>query len=152
MSFFWCNFRHFSFRISELRTTRRIVAPTVTCFSPPMMLSPPTFPVSSCSTRLSTRSPLMELLSSKFLRRRESFPESRSTVVLLIWWHPKVRIRFAMIDQKREILTQCLSIFRWMHNSRSVERRKKMFGQKLWAWKAFNGFVTFDFEAWYEHA
>lgn len=76
-----CLLRNFCFfRISESRTTKRIVAHTVNCFSPPTMLSLPTFPVSSCTTKLSTRRLLMDPHSLMSSRRRESFPESRSTV------------------------------------------------------------------------
>lgn len=77
------------FRISELKTAKKIVVHIVNCFSPQTMLSQPTYPVSFFSTKLSTKRLLMELHSSKSWRRRELFPELRLTAVLLTWWLPK---------------------------------------------------------------
>lgn len=83
--------KHF-FRTLDVKTPKRTVVHTVNCSSPLTTLSLPTSQVSFCSTKPSTRRPLMELLSSKSSRRRESFPESRSTAVSLTWWLRKVRI------------------------------------------------------------
>jgi Fructose-bisphosphate aldolase class-I len=99
------------FRTLDVRTPRRIVAHTASCSSPPRMLSPQTSRESSCSTRPSTRKPPMAELSSKSSRRRESFPESRLTAVLLTCWPRKVSTLGLLWHQNCEIDSKLFSPF-----------------------------------------